>query len=292
MFRCDPMLFRSSHRRSSAFLASVLCSTSACLPAIGAENVAAPNFAVNSNVGWIAYGPLFLPPLTGPGPVMDDPAHPWISNGIAAATGQQPTFPMGDANSPILQPWAKAELRKRNEAILSGKPGYARRASCWPMGVPGFLLLPVETNYIIQTPTEVVMVSGVDHETRHIYLNVPHSERVKPSWYGESVGHYEDDALVVDTIGMNDQTWIDDFRTPHTDQLHVVERFRIIDSGMTMEVNVHVEDPGAFTTPWNAVQRFRRVEQGPMLEMSCAENNRNFFNQDIEPIPQADRPDF
>jgi hypothetical protein len=116
---------------------------------------------------------------------------------------------------------------------------------------------------------------------------------VTPSWFGESVGHYEGDTLVVDTIGMNDQTWIDNYRTPHTDKLHVIERFHMIDGGKTLEVNVHVEDPGAFTMPWNAIQRYGRAEFGPMIEVSCAEGmTNNYFNLDAEPIPQANKADF
>ena len=98
---------------------------------------------------------------------------------------------------------------------------------------------------------------------RHVYLTDRHSPNVKPSWFGESIGHYENgDTLVVDTIGLNTRTFVDSYRTPHTEQLHVVERFRIVDGGKALEVNVHVEDPGAFTMPWNAMQRYRRVEQG------------------------------
>jgi hypothetical protein len=74
--------------------------------------------------------------------------------------------------------------------------------------------------------------------------------------------------------------------------LHVIERFKLIDGGRTIEVNVHVEDPGAFTTPWNAIQRYRRVEDGPMIEMVCAENNTGYFNYGVVPLPQADKPDF
>ena len=111
--------------------------------------------------------------------------------------------------------------------------------------------------------------------------------------FGESIGHYENgDTLVVDTIGLNTRTFVDSFRTPHTEQLHVVERFRIVDGGKALEVNVHVEDSGAFTMPWNAMQRYRRVEQGPMREAVCAENNAKFFNYEVEPIPQSDKPDF
>ena len=261
-------------------------------PAAAAEKAPVPDFSPANNVGWVAQGGEFLPPKSGPGPVMDDPAHPRISNAVAAATGRQPTFHVGDADSPILQPWAKEQMRKRNALILSGKPGYTRQAACWPNGVPGFLLYPVQPIYIVQGPKEVLMISQEDHQVRHIYLNVPHSQHVPLSWNGESVGHYEGDTLVVDTVGMNDQTYIDNYRTPHTDKLHVVERFRMTDGGKALEVDLHVEDPGAFTTPWNAIQRYRRVEPGPILEAFCAEGNFNYFNYEVEPIPQANKPDF
>jgi hypothetical protein len=72
----------------------------------------------------------------------------------------------------------------------------------------------------------------------------------------------------------------------------VVERFRLVDGGNTLEVRIRVEDEDAFTTPWDAIQRYRRVEPGPLIEASCAENNINPFHQDIEPIPEAKAPDF
>jgi hypothetical protein len=253
---------------------------------------ASPDFAPNGGVGWVSQGAEFLPPASGPGPVMSDPAHPRISNARAAATGLQPSFHIGDANSPILQAWAKQAIAKRNAEILGGKPGYTRQAACWPNGVPAFLLYPVQPIFIWQGEKEVLMVSQEDHQVRHIYLNVPHSEHVPPSWNGESVGHYEGDTLVVDTIGLNDQVYIDNYRTPHTDKLHVVERFHMDDGGKTLIVDLHVEDPGAFTTPWNAVQRYSRVQQDQIRESFCAEGNFNYFNYDVEPIPESTKPDF
>jgi type IV secretory pathway component VirB8 len=110
---------------------------------------------------------------------------------------------------------------------------------------------------------------------------------------GESIGHYESgDTLVVDTIGLNDKTYVDNFRTPHTTKLHVVERFKINPDQKGLTVDVTVEDPGAFTQPWHAVQRYRRVQNGPMPEQSCAENPTNFLSYEMDPIPHADRPDF
>src|SRR3954469_25867251 len=108
---------------------------------------APPDFAPNPSGGWVAVAPSFIAPPSGPGPVKDDPAHPRISNDDQRATGAQPTFPMGDPNSPILQPWARDVLRKHNELVLSGNPPSPPQASCWPAGVPHFLLYPVQPVY-------------------------------------------------------------------------------------------------------------------------------------------------
>ena len=258
------------------------------------DSLLGPNFSPDNITGWIAmnYGDRFISPPNGPGPVTDDPTHPFVSNETFRATGKQPTFHISDLNNPILQPWVKEELQKRNQHILSGDPGYSTQASCLPLGVPAFLLHPVQPLYFIQTPKMVLMINQENLDIRRIYLNVPHSAHVTPSWFGESVGHYEGDTLVVDTIGMNNKTYVDNFWTPHTDKLHVVERFRMIDGGKTLEAHIQVEDTGAFTTPWNAIQRWRRATQGPIFERSCAENPTNHFSHDMDPIPQADKPDF
>jgi hypothetical protein len=183
-------------------------------------------------------------------------------------------------------------LKTLNAQTLAGKPFRSKHSTCWPMGVPAWLLYPVAPVYFVQSPTEVVMIWRGDHMVRHVYLNRPHSAHVTPSWFGESVGHYEGDTLVVDTIGMNERTYVDEFHTPHSDKLHVIERYHMIESGKTMEVNLYVEDPGAFTTPWTASQRYRRVALGPLPETSCAENPANYFHEDFEPMPVAEKADF
>jgi hypothetical protein len=121
---------------------------------------------------------------------------------------------------------------------------------------------------------------------------VPHSKAPNPSWYGESVGHYEGDELVVDTIGLNDRTFVDNYRTPHTTQLHVLERFKMINGGKTLQVLVRVEDPGAFNMPWNAKQTWVRVHPGALIEDICEPNNDFFFGYDVAPLPHEDRPSF
>jgi len=247
-----------------------------------------PDFS-SAQFGWLA-DTEFLPPPSGPGPVTFDRAHPYVRNN----TSGQPTFRIADTSNPILQPWVAARMNKDNREVLAGKFAFTARSTCWPAGVPGFLVFGcgARTVYFVQTPSEVLMINNGDQQVRHVYLNVPHSARPAASWYGESIGHYENrDTLVVDTIGLNDRTFIDNYRTPHTAQLHVIERWRLIGAKM-IEVNVRVEDEGAFTTPWQARQVYQRSDEGPLIEMVCAENNANFFSRDIAPIPSAAKADF
>jgi hypothetical protein len=96
---------------------------------------------------------------------------------------------------------------------------------------------------------------------------------------------------VVDTIGMNDRTFVDNYRTPHTDKIRVVERFKLIEGNKTLQAHVTVDDPGAFNMKWSAIQRWRTVNR-PLTELMCAENNVDFFEYDTVPIPQASKPDF
>jgi hypothetical protein len=285
---------------SKSILASVTAALLACAfasgPAPAAEQTggakaAVPNFAPDPSTSWTSDRPQsddFLPPASGPGPVLSDPAHPYVPNGSG-----QPTYRVADLTNPILKPWVVERMRTANEAVLAGKVPFIARERCWPAGVPGLDIYnrgqPV---HFIQTPKMVVIINELYAQTRHIYLDVPHSEHVTPSWYGESVGHYEGDELVVDTIGLNDKTFVDNYRTPHTEQIHVVERFRMVDGGKTLQVSVTVDDPGAFNMPWSAIQHWRRINRGALIEDVCEPNNVFFFGYDVAPMPQADKPDF
>ena len=276
---------------TGAMVATLVCAGAALWPARGAETTAVPNFSPDDTTGWLAQDDEYIPPPSGPGPIVSDPAHPYISF-YKFPSNPRPSFRVADLSNPILQPWTRERLRKVNERSLSGQVVAIPKERCWPVGVPTFLVLPATPVYFLQTPKEVLMIWMQDHQVRRVSLNVPHSANPKPSWYGESVGHYDGDALVVDTIGITTNTFVDNYQTPHSEQLHVIERFHLIDQGKTLEVNVHVEDPGAFTTPWNAIQRYRRVDRGPLSEVVCPENNGDHFHHGLEPMPEAVKPDF
>jgi hypothetical protein len=249
------------------------------------EKATPPNFSSDLTVGWIGMGEFQAVPGSV-APVKNDPKYPFVPNGA----GRQPTYRIADLNNPNLKPWVKEIMKKDNDEVLAGKIAFTPSQSCMPAGVPGFLALGGNGNpyWFLQTPKEVVIMRAADSQVRHVYLDVSHSANPKPSWYGESVGHYEGDTLVIDTIGFNTKTYVDNYRTPHTEKLHVVERWRMIDGGKAMEATFTVEDPEAFFEPWSAMRRFRRATQ-QFGEDICAENNQHLFDYKI---PIASKPDF
>ena len=275
-------------------IAALLCLGAALLPVLAAQGASSrtdvPNFAPDSSWGWDPARPEgddFYPPESGPGPVVSEAGRPYVPNGSG-----QPTYRIADLTNPILKPWAVERLKKANDVVRTGKVPFVPHERCWPGGVPGFeVYTRVRPIYFLQTEKKVTIISELDHQVRRVYLNVPHSANPKPSWHGESVGHYEGDELVIDTIGLNDKSFIDNYNTPHTEQIHVVERFKFIDGGKTLQATVNVEDPGAFNMPWSAVQRWTRGEIRPLTELPCAENNY-FLHYEVVPIPQTDKPDF
>jgi hypothetical protein len=197
-----------------------------------------PDFSSN-DTGWVSIGTNWVAQPASPPPVGDDPAHPYVPNN----TGKQPTFRVANTNNPNLTQFAKDELRKSNDEVLRGKAMYARESRCWATGVPTYLLNPAQPTFFLQAPDKVTMIWQMDHQVRRVYLNVPHSENPKPSWYGESVGYYDGDTFVIDTIGQHTKTFVDNYRTPHSEKLRVVERYRLVDDGRILQAEVTIEDP-------------------------------------------------
>jgi hypothetical protein len=254
--------------------------------AVAQQQASVPDFSSN-NVAWLHFNTEFSIVPGGTSPLHNDPAHPHVSNQDRNRTWEQPNYYLADlSNAAILKPWVVERMKKDNAEVLAGKYAFTPHSYCMPAGVPAYHLYGFQPLYFVQTPKEVVMIYSNDEQVRHVYLDVPHSANPKPSWYGESVGHYEGDTLVVDTIGLNDKTFVDSFRTPHTEKLHVVERFRLVNGGKVLQVNINFDDPDAFNAPWSVMQRYDRIVQ-PMDEEICAENNQQFF-----PIPVANKPDF
>ena len=260
-------------------------------------NDSIPNFA-SKDFGWQQNEEDWEnpPPGSGHGPIRENPAYPFVNNANGNRTHTQVNVRITNTKDPILKPWAAAEIEATNQEVLSGKRPipFTSQSRCWPGGVPGQLLYPFEPFYAIQTPKEVWMIWQRDHMVRRIFLTDKHSPNLKPSWFGESIGHYENgNTLVVDTIGLSTQknSYIDNFRTPHSEKLHVVERFTIGQDAKSLSAVVTVEDPDTFNAPLTLSKRWFKVDL-PMIEVVCSENNDDHFNQNLFPIPQADKPDF
>jgi hypothetical protein len=288
------MLTKSSHQLSAALSIALGLSVAAWTDQASAQ---APNGKIpelaSSTFAWLIIRPEWLPPPAGlRGPIPADPEQRQHMNQDGAG---QVTVRLGNWRDPVLKPWAAEQMRISNEEVISGKRGlpFSAQATCHPGGVPGQLLYPAEPFYFIQTPKVVYMIWQRDHMVRRIYMTDKHSEKVKPSWFGESIGHYENgDTLVIDTIGLQaHMSYLDWFRTPHTEKLHVVERFKLAADGKTLDVLVKVEDPDTFTEPLYMTRRWNKVPN-QLLEMVCAENERGQFGKNLFPIPQADKPDF
>ena len=225
------------------------------LPAWGADEVAkgdVPDFMAGG-MGWNSAGGLTAV-LGSPSPVVQDPKVKYVPNNV----GGQPTWRVGDINNPNLTQFAKDGLKKANDMVAEGFAMYNRTSRCWQPGIVSLNLSPGRT-YFLQTPKEVQIIWQRDQIVRHVYLNVPHSANPKPSWNGESVGRYEGDTLVVDTIGQTTKSFVDLYRTPHSEKLHVVERFRLIEGGKALQVEMTVEDPVAFVQPWKGTKRWEKV---------------------------------
>jgi hypothetical protein len=151
-------------------------------------------------------------------------------------------------------------------------------------------------------------------------MNQPHPAQVTPSWHGDSVGHYEGDTLVIDTVGTKTDrpfAMIDLYGTPYTEKLHVVERYRLLDyeaakeglerdakenlivqegrdpnyRGKHLQVHFTVEDEGVFTMPWSATITYG-PGSGEWEEIACADNRHEYYNNRDSAVPTADKPDF
>ena len=246
-----------------------------------------PNLYQNNTAWSTPRGKNLEPPPEGApgasGPIGNHPDHPHFGN----ITGM-PTPRIGNDTNPLLIPWAADLMRQTRESILAGVAPFDPAARCWLPGVPGIISFGVAPMYFMQTPDEVIILYERGQLARHVYLNTEHSSDIELSWHGESIGWYEGDSLVVDTIGLNDKTPIDVFNVPHSESLHIVETYRVIDG--LLHVLITVEDPVAFTEVWSASKAFEAGLEA-MQEVVCQEGADN-FTEDQVPMPIAQSADF
>jgi hypothetical protein len=260
-------------------------------------------------------------PTSGPGPIVSKLRR---ANGTVDAFGAL----VGDETSPILKPEA-AEVVKRRAAIeLRGSSAPNPHNQCWPEPTPFILSLQFGMQ-MLQKRDEVILLYVGNSQVRHVRLNEQHPVNLTPNWQGHSVGHYEGDTLVIDTVGIKvgPLSMVDMYGTPHSAALHVIERYRLIDGEAALnaqsrhaslyapgppvpfnpygrgdidpdpaknglQVEITVEDPGMFTVPWSSLVTYRRVLGEWPPEAICAENINNYSSNNDAAPPTADKPDF
>jgi hypothetical protein len=312
--------------RRRRFLLVVALTAATATSAFG-QGAAAPPGAAKEGAGSIPdlsgiWGRWFTfePPPSGPGPVVSR---------LRRGDGTMILSVVGDYANPILRPDAAATIRRIGEMELGGRVLPNPHNQCWPEPTPFTLSIQLGVQ-VIQQKDKVVLLYLSDHQVRQVRLNVPHSAQPVPSWQGESVGHYEGDTLVIDTIGqkVGPLSMIDRYGTPFSPALHVVERYRLIDGATArdlqqkhegvyfgagksappinaygrgdidpdpakpgLRVEITVDDPATFTMPWTAFVTYRPV-QGLWPEAVCAENIRGAGASWVTLVPEAAKPDF
>ena len=169
------------------------------------------------------------------------------------------------------QPWAEALFKERRATSSKDDP----TANCIVGGVPRSDLVGYPFK-ILEVPGMMVILYEAVHSYRQIFTDGrSFPEDMNPSWFGYSIGHWEGDALVVETRGFNDKGWLDNGGKPATDQLKVTERFIRKDFG-NMDIEITVDDPKAYTKPWTVTQPLAFQADTELLEYICNENNRYF----------------
>ncbi len=274
-------------------------------PAAAAPAAPIPDF---SGIWW-------HPSLPGPEPLSSGPTT--VTNRARANGSSDYSKLVGDYTNPILKPAAAEIVKKHGELSEAGVVYPSPANQCWPEPVP--FIYKNFALQMLQEPNQITMLYEQDHEVRRIRMNQSHPAKVTPSWYGDSVGHYEGDTLVIDTVGQKSGPFamLDLYGTPYTKALHVVERYRLIDyqdakegldrdakenfragagnidrnyRGKHLQVRYTVEDEGVFTTPWSATVTYGRGST-EWPEIACAENPHVYYSKD-EAVPTAAKPDF
>jgi hypothetical protein len=292
-------------------IAGAVLSSMLALPALADDGAATPDFS--GRWGRNAFN--FEPLPNGPQPVMNLARLPDGTSNI----GQL----VGDYKNPILKPETAEIIKKKGEISISGHAYPDPSNQCRPYNPPFTLAMELGLE-MLQKKDSVTLLYDQDDQVRRVRLNASHPAKVTPSPMGDSIGHYEGDTLVVDTIGIKPDRYamVDRYGSPVTDALHVVERYRLIDGATAKEaqeryekldgrlnanprlidpdiakkglqITVTVEDPKVFTTPWSGTVTYRQMSPSMRWqEQVCAENPTEYYKDRWIALPKAEKPDF
>jgi hypothetical protein len=264
-------------------------------------------------VGLAADGAEIVPDLSGVwGRNTIDFTAPETGKGPVKNISGSRNIMVGDYKDPMLKPWAAEIIKRNGEIARTGDAFPTAHNQCWPEPPP--YILGNQQLQVLQRKDQVTLMYSHSSQVRRVRLNAVHPAKVKPSWYGDSVGHYEVGTLVVDTIGIAvaPLSTVDRYGTPHTDALHVVERFSMVEQsrasaeplrnggfqgvnddavdrsykGKVLRVDFRVDDPGTFTMPWSGFVVYNRAK-GLFIEDVCAENIHDYVTGRDSDVPTA-----
>jgi len=211
-------------------------------------------------------------PPTGPVPRLPngqvDLNGVWVGGGPINDLEKDGGLKPGEIDS-LMLPWAKELMSKRDVTLEPHN-------QCLPMGVPRVTPFPYRflQNYTDKAPTHLfILHEGNIHTYRQIFMDGrKHPAELDPTWFGHSIGWYEGDTLVIDTVGFNETFWLDRRGLPHTNQMHVTERFTRTDQA-TIKYETLVDDPGAYTEPWKGGFNLRWEAGTELFEYVCQQAN-------------------
>jgi hypothetical protein len=308
------------------FLLLLALAVAAAAPAFGQSGAPSVGLGAGGTQGaiipdfsgiWVHPSLGFELPVSGPGPVVNKSRLPSGASNFDRL--------VGDYSNPILKPQAADIVKKRGEISMSGRAFPDPDNQCRQQPIP-YVFWNFEIQ-LLQQPDKITILYHHDHQFRQVRMNQPHPAQVTPSWHGDSVGHYEGDTLVIDTVGIKVDRYsmIDRLGTPYTDALHVVERYRWLDheaakeaqergqkewprvpsyqvdpnyKGKGLQLEFTVEDAGVFTMPWTAIITYQRSLRTRWEEFICAENinqyyaGHTYYSEADASVPIADKPDF
>jgi hypothetical protein len=290
------------------FLLVVTLAVVVTTPGLGQPAVPAsiPDFSGMWSHPWL---PGYEPMASGPTSLVNLSRRDGVSNVLQL---------VGDYRNPILKPETADVVKKFGEMSMNHFGFHNPRNQCWPNGVP--FVLSSNGMEMFQFADHITVIYQTDHQIRHIRMNGQHPANVTPTYYGDSIGHYEGDTLVIDTVGIKPGPFamIDWFGTPQSPALHVVERYRMLNyeeakdgldraskentlpqpaavdldyRGKHLQLTFTVDDPNVFTTPWSASVTYGK----PAVEWAeniCAENPNKYGTEEDAQVPTAAKPDF
>jgi hypothetical protein len=198
---------------------------------------------------------------------------PDLSGIWRAADGKYLANIAADEGEPPFQPWAEALYKERVANLGKDRPS----GRCLPHAVPDNMMVRSGPFKIIQTPGVIVVLFEEMNHFRQIFTDGRGFPEIRePTWLGYSVGKWEGDTLVVETIGFHDRSWLDNPGHPHSDAMRVIERFKRRDFGH-LDIQITIDDPKAYTRPWSANARFDLAPDSELLESIC-ENEKDYEN--------------